>query len=48
MMCTMELRFHRREVEVVFPERGAATVRVIGVSQPGDSALRIERPVNVR
>jgi hypothetical protein len=48
MDCTLELRFDRREVRVVFPERGAATVRIIGVSQPGDSAMRIERRVTVR
>jgi hypothetical protein len=48
MVCTMELRFNRREIDVVFAERGAATVRIVGVSQPGDSALRIERRVNVR
>jgi hypothetical protein len=48
MICTMELRLTRREVEVVFPGRGTATVRIIGVSQPGDSAMRVERQVSVR
>jgi hypothetical protein len=48
MVCTMELRLNRRDVDVLFEDRGAAMVRVIGVSQPGDSAMRIERKVTVR
>ena len=48
MICTMELRLTRREVDVVFAERGRATVRIVGVRQPGDSAMRIERQVVVR
>jgi len=44
--CTMELRVNRRQVAVVFPERGVATVRVIG-RVAGDSLASVTRQVAI-
>ncbi len=46
--CTLELRITKRQVAIVFPAAGRATVRVIGRASPGDSVVVVERGVTVR
>ena len=46
--CTLELRITKRQVAIVFPAAGRATVRVIGRSSPSDSVVVVERSVAVR
>ncbi len=46
--CTLELRITKRQVAIVFPAAGRATVRVIGRASPSDSLVVVERGVTVR
>ena len=46
--CTLELRITKRQIAIVFPAAGRATVRVIGRASPGDSLVVVERGVTVR
>ena len=45
--CTRELRITERRVSVTFAALGAATVRVTGRVQPGDSLVTVTRQLRV-
>ena len=46
--CTLEARITRRQVRVVIPQAGEATVRFIGRGSPGGSLVFAERSVSIR
>lgn len=46
--CTAELSIKRRRVDVVFPSRGDAIVRVTGRARPGDSLVAVSRRIRIK
>ena len=46
--CTAELGLLEHEATVQFAESGAATVRILGRREPGDSPLSVERTIVIQ
>jgi len=47
IICTLELRLDNNVVELRFAEAGRATVRIVGLAQPGDHRFVVEREIEV-